>query len=164
MILPKDFITQTRELLGEERFALLEKGLEMTPSTSIRFNPFKVSSASVSTALAPQQVPWCNEGYYLSERPNFTFDPLFHAGCYYVQEASSMFLYHVLKQVMPHQPLMALDLCAAPGGKTTLLRTLLPNESILFANEAIYNRANILVENIEKFGHSDVNQQLRCRL
>ena len=156
MILPKDFITQTRELLGEERFALLEKGLEMTPSTSIRFNPFKVSSASVSTALAPQQVPWCNEGYYLSERPNFTFDPLFHAGCYYVQEASSMFLYHVLKQVMPHQPLMALDLCAAPGGKTTLLRTLLPNESILFANEAIYNRANILVENIEKFGHPDV--------
>jgi len=66
MILPKDFITQTRELLGEERFALLEKGLEMTPSTSIRFNPFKVSSASVSTALAPQQVPWCNEGYYLT--------------------------------------------------------------------------------------------------
>ena len=67
-----------------------------------------------------------------------------------------MFLYHVLKQVVPHQPLMALDLCAAPGGKTTLLRSLLPNESILFANEAIYNRANILVENIEKFGHSDV--------
>ena len=156
MNLPKDFITQTRELLGEERFALLEKGLEITPSISIRFNPFKVSSASVSTALAPQQVPWCNEGYYLSERPNFTFDPLFHAGCYYVQEASSMFLYHVLKQVMPHQPLMALDLCAAPGGKTTLLRSLLPNESILFANEAVYNRANILVENIEKFGHSDV--------
>ena len=82
MNLPKDFIIQTRELLGEERFALLEKGLEMAPSTSIRFNPFKVSTASVSTALAPQQVPWCGEGYYLSERPNFTFDPLFHAGCY----------------------------------------------------------------------------------
>ena len=65
MNLPKDFIIQTRALLGEERFALLEKGLEMAPSTSIRFNPFKVSSASVSTALAPQQVPWCNEGYYL---------------------------------------------------------------------------------------------------
>ena len=111
-----------------------------------------------------EPVPWCRNGYYLKQRPNFTFDPLFHAGCYYVQEAASMFLDEVLRQMhnayVSHQPsairpLTALDLCAAPGGKSTLLRAALPDDCVLYSNEPIRNRANILLENVTKWGYAN---------
>lgn len=103
-------------------------------------------------------VPWCRTGYYLPNRPNFTFDPLLHAGCYYVQEASSMFLDEVLRQHLPkltvnNGPLCCLDLCAAPGGKSTLLRSALPEDSVLFSNEPVRKRASILLENVVKWGY-----------
>lgn len=100
--------------------------------------------------LVPQEstsVPWCREGYYLSGRPSFTFDPLFHAGCYYVQEASSMFLEQALRQYV-HGPVTMLDLCAAPGGKSTLARSILPEGSLLVANEVMRNRSQVLAENL----------------
>jgi 16S rRNA C967 or C1407 C5-methylase (RsmB/RsmF family) len=103
-------------------------------------------------------VPWCRNGYYLKKRPNFTMDPLLHAGCYYVQEASSMFLDEVLRQ---YSPLLlegsgeALDMCAAPGGKSTLLRSVLPEDCVLYSNEPIRNRANILLENVTKWGYKN---------
>ena len=99
-----------------------------------------------------QPVPWCREGYYLPRRPNFTMDPLLHAGCYYVQEAGSMFVSHVLRQYV-HQPVTMLDLCAAPGGKSTAAIASLPEGSVLTANEPIRQRANILSENIQKWGY-----------
>lgn len=101
------------------------------------------------------RVPWCESGYYVGLRPVFTFDPLFHAGCYYVQEASSMFVAHVVKHYVT-APVVTLDLCAAPGGKSTLLRSLLPEGSLLVANEVVRNRAQVLVENMTKWGHPDV--------
>ena len=108
------------------------------------------------------KVPWCSEGFYLSGRPQFTFDPLFHAGCYYVQEAASMFITHVLRELSnltPHSTLLTpqntLDLCAAPGGKSTAMRTILPEGSILVSNEPIPSRAQILLENITKWGWPD---------
>src|SRR5579863_8157527 len=85
-------------------------------STSIRLNPYKPSSIKGS-----QIIPWCPEGYYLDSRPSFTFDPLFHAGCYYVQEASSMFIAHILKQIKPDDTIKVLELCAARGGKSTII-------------------------------------------
>ena len=102
-----------------------------------------------------EPVPWCRNGYYLKQRPNFTFDPLFHAGCYYVQEAASMFLDEVLRQyltsdIIPH---ISSDMCAAPGGKSTLLRAALPDDCVLYSNEPIRNRANILLENVTKWGY-----------
>ena len=97
------------------------------------------------------RVPWCSTGYYLDERPDFTLDPLFHAGAYYVQEASSMFVEQALKQC--GAPKLVLDLCAAPGGKSTLLRSLLPDDALLVCNEPIKARANVLMENIIKWGH-----------
>jgi len=101
-------------------------------------------------------VPWCQEGFYLQGRPQFTFDPLFHAGCYYVQEAASMFVTHILRTLLtPHASLSALDMCAAPGGKSTALRTVLPEASQLVCNEPIANRAQILLENITKWGWPD---------
>jgi 16S rRNA C967 or C1407 C5-methylase (RsmB/RsmF family) len=103
-----------------------------------------------------EQVKWCEAGYYLKERPSFTFDPLFHAGCYYVQEASSMFLEQVMKlYVAPGKPIRMLDLCAAPGGKSTHARSLLPEGSLLVSNEVVRNRAQILAENLYKWGYSD---------
>lgn len=156
MNLPKEFETYTLKLFGEERYALFLKGLDQDSPTSIRLNTFKLKeNEAISETLIPQQIPWCKEGYYLNERPNFTFDPLLHAGIYYVQEASSMFLSHVLRQLIKH-PVMMLDLCAAPGGKTTCARTAIPGGSLLFSNEPIGKRAQILAENIQKFGHPDI--------
>ena len=150
MQLPEDFIRYTREVMGEERFQrYLESFNEETP-VSIRLNPRKTQEWTVTEGAQP--VPWCCEGYYLPRRPNFTMDPLLHAGCYYVQEAGSMFVSHVLRQYV-HQPVTMLDLCAAPGGKSTAALASLPEGSVLTANEPIRQRANILSENIQKWGY-----------
>ena len=104
--------------------------------------------------LSEDPVPWCPLGCYLSERPRFLLDPRMHAGMYYVQEASSMFLWHALRQLP--SPRRVLDLCASPGGKSTLLLSAIPPEAILVSNEAIASRTGALVENISKWGHANV--------
>ena len=152
MQLPAEFIARTRQLLGSERFERYMQAFEEEAPVSIRLNPAKTAGLAVADG---ERVPWCRDGYYLTSRPNFTFDPLLHAGCYYVQEASSMFLDEVLRQWQPKDtatPLLALDLCAAPGGKSTLLRSALPEGSTLFSNEPNPKRASILAENIAKWG------------
>jgi 16S rRNA C967 or C1407 C5-methylase (RsmB/RsmF family)/NOL1/NOP2/fmu family ribosome biogenesis protein len=117
--------------------------------TSIRINPLKESSPIVS-----ESVPWTQYGRYLAERPVFTLDPYLHAGVYYVQEASSMFLEQAIKQCVDFtKPINALDLCAAPGGKSTHLLSLLGQESLLISNDVIRSRATILSENIQKWGY-----------
>lgn len=155
--LPLTFTDYTRNLFGDELYQIFLKGLDDNPPVSIRLNPFKLSEDTnkINPALTPQPIPWCKEGFWLKTRPNFTFDPLLHAGVYYVQEASSMFLSYVLHYWIK-QPVVALDLCAAPGGKTTCARTSLPAGSLLFSNEPIGKRAQILAENVQKFGHEDV--------
>ena len=155
--LPLAFTDYTRSLFGDNLYHTFLKGLDETAPVSIRLNPFKLAEGThkVNPELNPHPIPWCKEGYWLDTRPNFTFDPLLHAGAYYVQEASSMFLSHVLQHLVK-QPVMALDLCAAPGGKTTCARTSLPAGSFLFSNEPIGKRAQILAENVQKFGHEGV--------
>ena len=104
-----------------------------------------------------KKIPWSSWGYYLSERPSFTFDPLFHAGAYYVQEASSMYLEQALRQTVElSRPLKVLDLCAAPGGKSTLIQSILPEDSLLVSNEVIRSRAGVLQENMIKWGAAGV--------
>ena len=155
--LPLAFTDYTRSLFGDNLYHTFLKGLDETAPVSIRLNPFKLAETThkVNPELNPHPIPWCKDGYWLETRPNFTFDPLLHAGAYYVQEASSMFLSHVLQHLVK-QPVMALDLCAAPGGKTTCARTSLPVGSFLFSNEPIGKRAQILAENVQKFGHEGV--------
>ena len=146
-----EFMTRTRQLLGENEWNLFAGALQEEPPASVRMNPRKCG-------LSPEgasPVPWCRDGFYLSARPAFTFDPLFHAGCYYVQEASSMFLDQVLRQYVT-SPSIMLDLCAAPGGKSTLARTALPEGSLLVANEVMRGRSQVLAENMVKWGHPDV--------
>lgn len=154
MHLPIDFAQYTAQLMGDALYNTFVQALEQEAPVSIRLNPLKYLHG-VPAAAATQPVPWCEEGRYLSHRPNFTADPLLHAGAYYVQEASSMFVTHVLKQYV-HEPVRMLDLCAAPGGKSTAARSVLPEGSLLFANEPMRARANVLCENIQKYGHTDV--------
>ena len=135
--------------MGEARFNRYMEAFNEEAPTSIRLNP------RYHTGARPQHaVPWCEEGFYLEGRPPFTFDPLFHAGCYYVQEAASMFVCHVLRQFVL-KPVAMLDLCAAPGGKSTAARSILPEGSLLVSNEPITSRAQILLENITKWGWPD---------
>ncbi len=130
-------------------YPAFETALQQEPPVSIRVNPRK--TGPITASLEP--VPWCADGFYLPERPVFTLDPLFQAGAYYVQEASSMLLTEALKQTAnPGRPLRVLDLCAAPGGKTTLLASWLHLDSLLLSNEVIRTRVPILRENVEKWG------------
>ena len=153
MQLPQDFIEYTSALFGVERWQLFLQALNQMPVTSIRFNPWKYNQENIFPDA--EVVPWCRQAYWLNERPNFTLDPLFHAGVYYVQEASSLFLDYVLRYYVK-MPVLALDLCAAPGGKSTLMRAALPQGSMLVSNEPDRRRANILLENMLKQGHPDV--------
>ena len=144
--LPAPFIERTRRLLGDDypRFA---EALESESPTSIRLNPSK----STPTGTIGDPVLWARHGFYLSSRPTFTFDPRLHAGAYYVQEAASMFLNRVIRQYV-HEPVRYLDLCAAPGGKSTDAVASLPVGSLIVSNEVKPNRAHILAENIVKWG------------
>jgi 16S rRNA C967 or C1407 C5-methylase (RsmB/RsmF family)/NOL1/NOP2/fmu family ribosome biogenesis protein len=102
------------------------------------------------------EVPWAPDACYLSSRPSFTLDPFFHAGAYYVQEASGMFLAFALKQAVDlSQKLKVLDLCAAPGGKSTLIQSLISEESLLVSNELIKTRVPVLYQNMSKWGRAN---------
>lgn len=127
------------------------------PPTSVRIHPEKGGDYFSDK----QVVPWCDTGRYLEERPVFTLDPAFHAGAYYVQEASSMFLHHAISSLTAERKgLRVLDLCAAPGGKSTLIASLLDKTSLLVSNEVIRSRASILEENMSKWGY--MNTWVTC--
>lgn len=150
MNLPQAFIDRTRQLLGEDIYPQFEEALQTETPVSIRPNRMKCTQE-----VEGEPIPWASSGTYLKNRPTFTFDPLFHAGCYYVQEASSMFVERVLQEYVK-EPVVMLDLCAAPGGKSTLSRGALPQGSLLVANEVMRNRSQILAENLIKWGHPEV--------
>lgn len=150
MNLPSDFIERTKPLLKDEWNDFLI-ALEQESPTSIRVNRKKIAATLPEQAL----IPWTVDGYYLDKRPQFTFDPLLHAGCYYVQEASSMFVEQAMQQYVEGD-VKILDLCAAPGGKSTLLANLITENSLLVSNEVIRSRANILSENMTKWGCPNV--------
>jgi 16S rRNA C967 or C1407 C5-methylase (RsmB/RsmF family)/NOL1/NOP2/fmu family ribosome biogenesis protein len=148
--LPKDFVERMRaqRVDADQLF----EALNDTPPTSIRLNPRK----NASIFHDAEQVPWCASGRYLTERPSFTKDPLFHAGVYYPQEAGSMFIHAILQQLEISESAVALDLCAAPGGKSTILLDNLSENALVISNEIVRNRAFILRDTLTKWGASNV--------
>jgi len=145
---PKAFEARIKEQFGTDSPAFLN-ALQNIPNTSVRLHPKK------PLHMGDSPVPWCENGFFLNERPSFSLDPCFHAGAYYVQEASSMFLKTAIEQIIGNLegPKKVLDLCAAPGGKSTLLLECLRQEDVLIANEIITNRNSILQENLTKWGY-----------
>jgi len=154
MKLPPDFITSIRSLLGNESESLLT-ALDKDAPVTVRLNPQKAMRNPMTFMQPAGRVPWSDWGYYLVERHAFTFDPLFHGGYYYVQEASSMFVEQVVRQLVK-QPVCCLDLCGAPGGKSVSLLSALPEGSLLVSNEVIRQRANVLSETLTKYGDPNV--------
>lgn len=151
MKVPEQLLNELRGIKGFDEARFMEAH-QHAAITSVRLHPLKNSQAFTGT----EQVPWCAGGRYLNERPVFTLDPLYHAGAYYVQEASSMFLEYLLKQLLPGRDnLRVLDLCAAPGGKSTLLASLIGEQSLLVSNEVIRTRAPILEENVVRWGYTN---------
>jgi len=151
--LPPPFIRSLKDNYGLEDELLLNSINKAESVTSVRLNPFKLPDIYTNEEV----VPWCEQGRYLEERPNFTADPLFHAGCYYVQEASSMFLDQALRtSTSTSAPLRILDLCAAPGGKSTLISSSLSADSLLVSNEIIKTRVPVLTDNLNKWGPTNI--------
>ena len=147
--LPADFVENMRHELGDEAEALFE-ALDSVSPVSVRLNPKKWSGEQLGEA-----VPWCRWGRYLAQRPQFTVDIPFAAGAYYVQEAGSQFIDYILSGEKT-EGARILDMCAAPGGKSTLYSTLVGEDGLVVANEYVRGRANILADNIRKWGLGNV--------
>lgn len=160
MTLPENFINQMRNLLQEDCDSFLA-AMNQPPSVSIKLNRRKCNNPDICGYEGLMPVKWCQSGYYLPERPVFTLNPLIHAGVFYVQDASSMIYEAVTEKIVPMaldtgDPLRVLDLCAAPGGKTTSMINALPDGTTVVANEFVGNRATVLKENLMKWGYPDI--------
>jgi 16S rRNA C967 or C1407 C5-methylase (RsmB/RsmF family) len=169
--LPDAFTKRVIKDIGKRAESILNSYAE-DPVISLRLNARKLKNRKLnfehlSTAdiednsqrikISGQAIPWTDYGYYLSSRPAYYLDPLFHAGTYYPQEASSMILEAVMKHIeVDKTPMTILDLCAAPGGKTTHILSLIPDQSVLLANEMVPQRYQVLNENIIKWGHPNI--------
>lgn len=153
MQIPQPLLQSLAHLSGFDEQAFVKAHEAENKITSLRLNPFKPIQLDFELNEA---VAWNDKGFYLDERPSFTLDPLFQAGCYYVQEAGSMFIEFALKHTLDlSKQLKVLDLCGAPGGKSTLVNALLNEESLLVANEFVKSRAGILAQNLSKWGTSN---------
>jgi 16S rRNA C967 or C1407 C5-methylase (RsmB/RsmF family)/NOL1/NOP2/fmu family ribosome biogenesis protein len=146
---PAEFLKRMQNYFGED-YPIFLKGLSEPSPVSIRLNESKMIEPPINST----QIPWSRSGYYLSARPSFTLDPLFHAGCYYVQEAGSQFIEQLFLQAISEiENPVVLDLCAAPGGKSTHLLSLLAGKGLLVSNEIISSRNKILQQNIAQWGY-----------
>lgn len=166
MNLPADFIKYLTQAIGEDKVETFKKALDQSPSTSVRLNPFKSKGVELPILEGSQKVDWSPYGYLLKERPIFTLHPLFHSGVYYVQDSSAMYVGEVCRRNLPEKDgiVKVLDLCAAPGGKTTdlaaSLREKYGDDFLLVSNEVMRSRATILADNVARWG--DPNVMVTC--
>lgn len=151
--LPEKFVATLTAELGAEECQALCAALDTPATVAIRLHPDKPSKAADDA----RPIAWSQGGYYLDERPSFTTDPAFHAGAYYVQEPSSQFVGYLLRPIVERTPrLRLLDLCAAPGGKSTLYSSLVGCDGLVVANEINRQRAAVLADNVRKWGVGNV--------
>jgi len=149
MMIPPLFIDRIQTTFPDGEGDAFLGSLTNEPAVSIRLHPSKKNVGFVGS----HSVPWNTEGFYLPQRPEFIFDPAFHAGAYYVQESSSMFIKKALEKIDLPSHAVVLDLCAAPGGKSTLLLSHFPSDTLVVANEVIRTRIPALKENIQRWGY-----------
>ncbi len=152
MKLPQAFADRMKKMLGDEYEAFLE-AYDRPNTPALRFNPMKVY-ADKEARLLPctgKHVPWAEHGYYYDPEAELRpgKHPYHEAGAYYIQEASAMIPASLCP---PSEGDKVLDLCAAPGGKTTQLAASLGNTGLLVANEIHPQRAAILSQNVERMG------------
>lgn len=151
LLFPDNFLSSLNSAAGFRYKEFIHAHAATIP-VSVRLHPQK---NKCGFTLA-DNVPWCSNAYYLQERPVFTLDPFLHAGCYYVQEASSMFTGYAIQQVCDvSKPIKVLDLCAAPGGKSTHIASVITPQSLIVCNEIIHQRVQVLKENITKWGYAN---------
>lgn len=157
------FRQSLESVIGKEDAGAAIAAMHSDPSVSVRLNPSKPTSSPLPILTGSTGVPWSEYGYILAERPVFTLHPLFHAGAYYVQDSSAMFVGWLFRSLLPrlvHRPLRVLDLCAAPGGKTTdlaaSLREVCGDEFVLVSNEVMRQRASVLSDNVALWGDPNV--------
>ena len=148
--MPPDFLNRIQSQFPSD-FDQFVTSVDQPAAVSLRVNSQKFAIPEVS-----ERVPWCETGIFLNERPSFTLDPIFHSGAYYVQEASSMFVEQAFRQIEHEKGRVVLDLCAAPGGKSTHLLSLVDPDDLLVSNEVIRSRVSVLDENLRKWGHQNV--------
>ena len=162
MQLPLEFVDYTSQLFGEELWQKYLLSFEEETPVSIRLNG-ATTTEQLSHLPFDKQVLWSEKGYYLSQRPVFTLDPLLHSGAYYVQEASSQYLDEVLREITANLDIkLAADFCAAPGGKSLIIKDYLTASATLISNEFVRKRAWILAENIEKSELADISLQVKA--
>lgn len=157
-MLPASFLNSLQNTPGFQLESFKRVHETSQAITSIRRNQFKKWDTGAHSFLHlndsetnVETVPWCRNAFYLKERPSFVLDPLWHAGAYYVQEASSMFVQYILEQLKIPSQSVVIDVCAAPGGKSTLLANYF-YDGLIISNEIIKSRNAILVENLTKWG------------
>lgn len=154
------FLKNTQEALGIQALDSFILAFDNEPAiVSVRRNPLKCSDEQARghyEEIADGLVPWCTDGFYLKSRPLFQLDPYVHTGAFYVQDAASMVVQSIFKNLRPDSPARILDLCAAPGGKSSCIAACMGPKDLLVANEVIRSRATILAENLTKWGKSNV--------
>jgi 16S rRNA C967 or C1407 C5-methylase (RsmB/RsmF family) len=156
-LIPKLFFDNLESHFGKLVSEKVKLGLTLPPTVSVRINPEKPTHKFDQE----RKVPWAPWSFLLKERHSFSLDPLFHAGAYYVQDSSSMVLDFILSKLeFSSEGILALDACAAPGGKSLILSDFLKNKGFLIANEIDGKRNAILSENLLKWGsaHHAVTQ------
>ena len=151
--LPVAFAERMRKQLGAEEAESLFAALDGVSPVAVRLNPAKSGDEGVWSN--GEAIAWSKKGRKLKERPSFTLDTAFHAGAYYVQEAASQFLDYVIAGE-ELQGKRVLDMCSAPGGKTTIYSTAVGEDGLVLANEYVRSRANILADNVRKWGMGNV--------
>ena len=153
--IPKDFLETSVSIFGRESEEFLAS-LDSEPSLGIHINAEKMQKTGVVIPDNAERVEWTSNGFYLKSRPRFTFDPFLHAGAYYVEEPSSMFVEKALNYIQKDIRIdRALDLCAAPGGKSIMIRNSMKG-GLLVSNEPLSKRAAVLTENLAKWGNPDI--------